>query len=130
MTKEEILKFWIESSDENYKDMIVLYNSERFSFALFTGHLVIEKLLKAYYVKNVAINAPKIHNLLILADKIGLKLTEEQEDILKDISAFNIAARYSDVKLNFYKKCTKEYTEKNIKMIEELRKWLKEKIIT
>ncbi len=129
MTKDEIIKFWVESSDENYKDMIVLYNSERYSFTLFTGHLVIEKLLKVYYVKNVMINVPKIHNLLILADKIGLKLTKEQENILKDINTFNIAARYNDAKLNFYKKCTKEYTEKNIEIIEELRKWLKEKII-
>ncbi len=24
-TKDEIIKFWIESSDENYKDMIALY---------------------------------------------------------------------------------------------------------
>ena len=78
MTKDEIIKFWIESSDENYKDMIALYNSERYSFALFTGHLVIEKLLKAFYVKNVVIDVPKIHNLLILADKIGLKLTKNR----------------------------------------------------
>ena len=55
-----------------------LYNSERYSFALFTGHLVIEKLLKAFYVKNVVIDVPKIHNLLILADKIGLKLTKNR----------------------------------------------------
>ena len=129
MTKDEIIKFWIESSDENYKDMVALYNSERYSFALFTGHLVIEKLLKALYVKNVAIDVPKIHNLLILADKIGLKLTKKQVNVLKDINAFNIAARYNDAKLNFYKKCTKEYTGKNIEIIEEFRRWLKEKIM-
>jgi HEPN domain-containing protein len=109
--------------------MIALYDSERYVSALFFGHLVIEKLLKAHYVKAVTINVPKIHNLLILADKIGLKLTKEQENILKDINTFNIAARYNDAKFNFYKKCTKEYTKKNIEMIEELRKWLKEKII-
>ena len=50
-------------------------------------------------------------------------------NVLKDINAFNIAARYNDAKLNFYIKCTKEYTEKNIEIIEEFRKWLKEKIM-
>ena len=129
MTKDEIIEFWIESSDENYKDMTALYNSERYSFALFTGHLVIEKLLKALYAKNVDVDVPKIHNLLILADKIGLKLSKKQVDALKDINTFNIAARYNDEKLNFYKKCTKEYTKKNIAIIEEFRKWLKEKMM-
>lgn len=36
--------------------------------------------------------------------------------------------RYEDYKKDFYKKCTKEFAEKNIEEIKELRTWLQQKI--
>lgn len=41
------------------------------------GHLVIEKLLKAIYINNVGNNAPRIHDLLRLAQKSNIELSEE-----------------------------------------------------
>ena len=62
------------------------------------GHLVIEKLLKALYAKNNknAPYAPKSHDLLHLAEKTELKLTDRQEDLLDTITRFNMNARYDD----------------------------------
>ena len=34
---------WINSSDENFDTMIDLYNSGRYSWSMFIGHLCIEK---------------------------------------------------------------------------------------
>ncbi|MCF8307867.1 MAG: HEPN domain-containing protein [Bacteroidales bacterium] len=45
--KEKLINYWIESSDDDYETMIDMYNSKRYSWALFIGHLMIEKLLKA-----------------------------------------------------------------------------------
>ena len=45
----KIIQFWIDSSDEDYETMITLYESKRFSWSMFLGHLMIEKLLKALY---------------------------------------------------------------------------------
>lgn len=95
---------------------------------MFIGHLVVEKLLKAYYVKTVDDNPPWIHHLLRLAEKTDLFLTEEQKDDLLLITTFNINVRYPDYKNEFYKKCTKEYTETNIDKIKELRLCLKKQI--
>ena len=53
MTKEEVITFWIESSDKDYQTMAHLFNSGDLMWSLFIGHLVIEKLLKACHVKNV-----------------------------------------------------------------------------
>lgn len=47
----KIILFWIESSDEDYETMITLYDNKRLSWSMFLGHLMIEKLLKALYVK-------------------------------------------------------------------------------
>ena len=47
---DTIILFWKESSDQNYETMHNLMQSKDYNWALFLGHLVIEKLLKAHYV--------------------------------------------------------------------------------
>ena len=60
-----------------------------------------------------------------LTEKIGLELTETQEQLLNIITKFNMSARYDDYKKEFQNKCTDEYTTEQIKNIEEVRTWLK-----
>ncbi len=90
------------------------------------GQMVIEKLLKALYAKNNkgAPYAPKTHDLLYLAEKLNLELTEEQEVTLNEITTFNLSTRYDDYKRAFYNKCTDEYTEEQINKIKEVKSWL------
>lgn len=59
-----------------------------------------------------------------LSKKTGLAITEETEEWLDDISTFNLNARYDNYKQDFYRLCTKEFTEIWIERIEKLRQWL------
>ncbi len=79
-----------------------------------SGHLVIEKLLKAIYVKahEKQPHVPKIHNLLLLAEKSDLVLNEKQAKMLSDFNTFNISGRYEDVKNSFREKCTRRIYER------------------
>lgn len=129
MTKEELINYWIETSDRDFSTMENLFKSRDYHWALFMGHLVIEKLLKAYYVKTVDTDHPFTHDLLQIAEKTHLILSEEQKNFLDLVTTFNIKTRYSDYKLNFYKKCTKEYTESNIRKIKEFRLWIKKELL-
>ena len=43
---------------------------------------------------------------------------------LKIVNEFNIETRYPDYKNDFYKKCTKEFVEIELRRIEKLRKWI------
>ncbi len=45
------------------------------------------------------------------------------------VSNFNIRTRYDDYKFEFYKLCSKEFTEKWIKEITDFRKWIKEQLV-
>ena len=110
MDKADLIKYWIDSSDRDFKAMQHLFEKKDYHWSLFMGHLVVEKLLKAYYVIKVDNNPPFIHNLTRLAEKSDLDLTEEQKDLLVTITTFNIRARYDDYKLAFYKTCTKKFT--------------------
>ena len=126
MNNIDLMNYWIESSDEDYNVMKVLYNNKKNSYCLFFGHLVIEKLLKALYAKNNknAPYAPKSHDLLYLAEKVNVEITERQKDLLDSITRFNMSARYDDYKREFSLKCTDEYTLEQIKNIEEVRTWI------
>ena len=127
MSRKEIIKYWVESSDSNVITMNNLFKSKDYDWSLFIGHLVIEKLLKAYYIKSVDENYPLIHDLLRLAEKGGLILTNEQKDLLDEVSGFNIRVRYDDYKREFHKKCTADFTKQYIDKIEDFRKWIKKK---
>ena len=77
MDKNEIIEYWVKLSKEDYSAMINLLKSGNYQWSLFIGHLVVEKLLKVYYVKNCDINPPHTHNLTQIAEKVELRLTEK-----------------------------------------------------
>jgi HEPN domain-containing protein len=130
MTQQEKIDFWIKTSDNDFESMEYMFAGKRYSWALFIGHLVIEKLLKALFIKvnSDKVDIPKTHNLVELAKKDNLTLTDEQESRLIVITHFNINARYRDYKDAFYKRCTKEYTTNQINILKEVRQWIKDMI--
>ena len=127
--KDKLIKYWSDSSDEDFDTMITMFESEKFNWALFIGHLMIEKLLKALYVKKNNDYPPFIHNLLRLAEKCDLELTDDHRLFLVTVTAFNINARYDDYKMSFQQKCTPEFTETWIEILKINRQWIKKLII-
>lgn len=129
LNKKKLIKYWLDSSDDDFDTMITMYENKKFNWALFIGHLMIEKLLKALYVKAKSDYPPYIHNLLRLAEKCDLELTEDQKLFLITVTAFNINARYDDYKMSFQQKCTSEYTSIWIENFKQNRQWIKKLIV-
>jgi HEPN domain-containing protein len=125
---EKIVQYWRETSDKDFRTMQNLLKSGDNSWALFLGHLVLEKLLKAHYVKNLQKHPIFTHDLLRLATKARLDINEETVEWLDEISTFNINARYDNYKQDFYKLCTKKFTDIWSERIEKLRLWLIKKL--
>ena len=117
---------WVESSERDFKTMNNLFKSKDYSWSLFVGHLVIEKLIKACYIKHNHQHPLMIHNLVKLAETSGMSPTESQKELFTEITSFNLSTRYDDYKKSFYVKCTPEYTKEWIKHIKQIRKWIKE----
>ena len=131
MNSQDLIKYWIESSDRDYESMLKNFESKQYTWSLFIGHLVLEKLLKGLYAKTNPDNPypPKIHNLNMIAERCGLILDDKKSRVLFTCNSFNISARYEDYKNEFYKKCTEEYTKEQINNIKEMREWIKEQLI-
>jgi HEPN domain-containing protein len=126
--KNKIVLFWINDSDRDYRTMQHLLEKGHYVWAMFIGHLVLEKLLKALYVKRKEVNNPFTHDLLRLAEAAGLILTDIQKDELDMISTFNIRARYDDFKEEFRKKCNKKFALKWESKIKGMRQWIKKQL--
>jgi len=122
---KKIVNHWIESSEDDYETMIKLFKSESYNWALFVGHISLEKMLKALYMKVHGKHSPAIHNLYRIAELCEIKMTHEYSDWLDTITSFNINARYNDYKKEFHNLCTREYAESWTSRIKELRKWIK-----
>jgi len=126
---EKIASFWIQSSENDFVTMNHLFDSKDYHWSLFIGHLVIEKLLKAYFIQINNDYPPFVHDLRRLAEAANLILTDEQKLFFDTVTRFNINARYDDYKLRFYKMCTRDFTIDWITKIKEYRKWIKETLL-
>lgn len=128
MKTDELIKYWIDASEVDFVAMNNLFNSKDYVWALFLGHLVIEKLIKALAAKNKIKTIPKLHDLNKLARLASLQLNDDQKNLFDIITSFNIEARYPDYKKEFYKKCDISFTSKYIDEIKGIRNWLLEHI--
>ena len=126
---EKLVRDWTRSSDEDFGAMIGTFEIKKYNWALYIGHLCIEKLFKALLIKKTQSDKiPYIHNLVKLAKYCEIKTTHEIDKKLATINTFNIDAKYQIEDLEFFFRCTKEYTEEQINIIKEVREWLKEKL--
>jgi HEPN domain-containing protein len=129
MKAEEHIQFWLESASHDLEAADSLFTAEKYDWCLFLGHLVLEKTLKAALLQAQGEwIPPKTHNLVKLAERSLLALTEDQRIFLDEVNDFNLAIRYPDYKKAFYLHCTREYATKNFNKIKETYQWLKSRI--
>lgn len=120
--------YWVESAKHDLDVAETLFKTEKYDWCLFLSHLVIEKMLKAFYVQNVDVSPPRIHDLVRLADKAKVEFEEDTLEFLDAVNTFNLSTRYPDEKLKFYKMCDYEFTKEQFQRIKEIYQWLVEKM--
>jgi len=125
---KETYTYWLKSAEMDLKSSRNFFQSREYAWSLFVGHLAIEKLLKSFHAKLIDSKVPYKHNLVLLAQKCQIRLTEKQLEFLDELSSFNIGIRYPDARFQFRKKCTKAFAERRLKKIRELAVFLKSKI--
>ena len=63
----------------------------------------------------------------MLARKTGFEIPDEIYDQLAEFMEFHTEARYPDAKMEFYQKCTREFTKEKFAGIKKVYSWLLKK---
>jgi len=128
MTREQIIKTIVFKAESDAQTARELYKIGRNDWCLFIWHLAIEKMLKAILLTEEK-EIEYTHKLLALARKTSISLSKSQEKYLREITTYNIEARYDDYKLSFYYKADNDYTQKWNTICADVYRLLKEHII-
>jgi len=128
MNIKNVTQYWLIAAEDDWKVATHLFEKGDYTYALFFGHLYLEKLLKALTVQNTKTSAPISHNLLYLSEKASLLLSLEQKTIMDRVTGYNLATRYPDQQFRFKKTCTKDFCLRELDYIEEVAQWLKKQI--
>lgn len=120
--------YWREGADYDFGVAEAMYTTRKFPYALFMGHLALEKLLKALVVKRTERHAPITHSLPLLVEKADVAMPEPLLIRLREFMEFHLEARYPDDQRSFYVKCTESYAKVKLDEIKEVFAWLKERI--
>ena len=91
---EKQVAHWREGGKEEWTVAQELIDLGHFRHGLFHAHLAMEKILKAHVCLNTRELAPRIHNLVKLAEMGALDVSAKHRDALAEMNAFNLEGRY------------------------------------
>ncbi len=97
MNVDKQIAYWQNSGREDWDVALELVASKRTRHGLFFAHLAIEKTFKALVCWETKTFPPKTHNLLVLADKTNLALSDEQKQFIARFDRYQLEGRYPDM---------------------------------
>lgn len=126
--KKKAIKYWLNSAEYDLEVSDSLFEKKKYHYSLFFGHLSLEKLLKAIFIKYKSEHAPITHSLPYLCEKSGLEIDTEKLEKLAEFMEFYIGGRYPKDLEEILKKYNKSFTLTKLKEVKEIFSWLKKKL--
>lgn len=125
---EKTVRYWLDGAEYDMGVADAMFKMRKYPYALFMGHLALEKMLKAVVVRTTQKHAPYTHSLDKLAKKSKINIPEQTQIKLREFMEFHFEARYPDEQKAFYRKCNQSYTKEKFQEIKEIFKWLKDQL--
>jgi HEPN domain-containing protein len=94
---EKQVAYWRGGALEDWQVATELTRRKRLRHGLFFAHLALEKALKAHVCRRTQGLAPRMHNLVRLAEMAELQLDDKQIDVLAEMNVFNLEGRYPEM---------------------------------
>ncbi|MDA1061072.1 MAG: HEPN domain-containing protein [bacterium] len=113
---------WLKTAEADYDTASYLFEGARYPHAIYFLCQAIEKLLKAAQVEFTDLTPKKIHRLENLAHDSTLEFSDDQYDILTDLSKIYSKIRYPDIAQVSYN--TKDKVNSLFESGKELRQWI------
>jgi len=126
---DKYVSHWLERSKYDLETAKAMLDTRRYLYVAYMCQQAVEKLLKAIIAEHGKENLP-IHNLNRLAElaELGGELEEGQIDLLAELTAYNIVARYGDYKESLTEIVDMQKAKFIFDRTQELYQWLCKRI--
>jgi HEPN domain-containing protein len=122
-------KNWIASSNYDMQTAKAMFETGRYLYVVFICHLAMEKMLKALLSQKYPQDIPpKIHNLITLAQKAGIKPPDNLKDFFLRIDNVSVVTRYPEDMRALAKDFNKESAKLILSETRKILKWLKQNL--
>ena len=119
---------WLKQADYDMDTADYMFQGGRYFYAAFMCHLAIEKALKGIYRKKLSQEPPRVHNLIYLLNKIGIKPPEPIGRFIVKLNEASVATRYPEeigkLQKYFTQGIVKDILSKGRETLEWIRKQL------
>jgi HEPN domain-containing protein len=124
-----VTKNWIASSNYDMQTAKAMFETGRYLYVVFICHLAMEKMLKALLSQKYPQDIPpKIHNLITLAQKAGIKPPDNLKDFFLRIDNVSVVTRYPEDMRALAKDFNKESAKLILSETRKILKWLKQNL--
>jgi HEPN domain-containing protein len=96
MSQDEAIRHWQKGAKDALEAAEALHAIAKYALALFDAHLAVEKALKKVYIEQTNQDPLPTHNLLLLSEEIQHSWTDEEKELLSELTDYAIDARYDD----------------------------------
>jgi HEPN domain-containing protein len=104
---------WLRQADYDMDTADFMHSGGRYFYAVFMCHLSLEKALKGLYRRKLQEQPPRVHNLIYLLNKIGIKPPEAIGRFIVKLNEASVVTRYPEE----IRKLQKDFTQKIVKNI-------------
>ena len=87
---------WLAQVDYDLAPAAQMLQAGRYIYVIFMSHMALEKTLKALMTEETQKLPPRAHNLIDLAQRARVILSQEQQDFLGKINNTSVVVRYPD----------------------------------
>lgn len=119
-------KEWLRQADYDMDTADFMFSGGRYFYAVFMCHLSLEKAFKGLYLKKLEEQPPRVHNLIYLLNKIGLKPPEAIGRFIVKLNEASVATRYPEeirkLQKNFTRKIVNDILAEGRKTLEWTKK--------
>jgi HEPN domain-containing protein len=79
---------WAEQARYDLDTARAMFDAGRYLYVLFCCQQAVEKILKALVARRSNKLPPRVHHLVRLAELAALQVSDEQADLLRELSAY------------------------------------------
>ena len=87
---------WLAQVDYDIATAEQMLHAWRYIYVIFMSHMALEKALKALVTEETQKLPPRTHNLIDLAQRAHVVLSQQQQDFLGKLNNTSVVVRYPD----------------------------------